>query len=137
MARLKIAFPQSIGVVEVELTGKNPKTVEALRRAVPFESRVNLWGEEIYFSTPARVAQEVAQEVVEIGDVAYWPPGRALCLFFGPTPVSRSGEIRPASPVNVIGKVVGDSVAYDFSNYVNWTRWSYFATPTNWGWPEE
>ncbi|AGT35488.1 MAG: cyclophilin-like family protein [Thermofilum sp.] len=109
MAKLRIIFPQSIGVVEVELTGKNPKTLQALKSAAPFESRVNLWGEEIYFSTPARVAQEVAQDVVDVGDVAYWPPGRALCIFFGPTPVSRGSEIRPASPVNVIGKVIGDT----------------------------
>lgn len=109
MAKLRIIFPQSIGVVEVELTGKNPKTLQALKSAAPFESRVNLWGEMIYFSTPARVAQEVAKDVVDVGDVAYWPPGRALCIFFGPTPISRGGEIRPASPVNVIGKVIGDT----------------------------
>jgi hypothetical protein len=109
LAKLKIIFPQSIGVVEVELIGKNPKTLQAIRNAAPFEGRVSLWGEEIYFSTPARAAQEAAQEVVEVGDVAYWPPGRALCIFFGPTPVSRGGEIRPASPVNVIGKVLGDT----------------------------
>ncbi|MEM4810940.1 MAG: cyclophilin-like family protein, partial [Thermofilum sp.] len=64
--------------------------------------------DEIYFRTPVKVAQEVGSEVVELGDVAYWPPGEALCIFFGPTPVSRPGEIRPASPVNVIGKVKGD-----------------------------
>ena len=109
MAKLRIIFPQSIGVVEVELTGKNPKTLQALKSVAPFESRVNLWGEMIYFSTPARVAQEVAKDVVDIGDIAYWPPGRALCIFFGPTPISRGGEIRPASPVNVIGKVIGDT----------------------------
>ncbi|ABL78239.1 cyclophilin-like family protein [Thermofilum pendens] len=108
MPKLKVIFPESIGVVEVELTGKNPKTLDAIVKATPFESRVNLWGDEIYFSTPARVGQEVGQEVVEKGDVAYWPPGRALCIFFGPTPASRGGEIRPASPVNVIGRVVGD-----------------------------
>ena len=108
MGKLKIIFPESIGVVEIELTGKNPKTVEAIKRATPFESRVHLWGDEIYFSTPARVGQEVGSEVVEKGDVAYWPPGDAICLFFGPTPVSREGEIRPASPVNVFGKVKGD-----------------------------
>jgi len=54
------------------------------------------------------VGQEVGSEVVERGDVAYWPPGNAICLFFGPTPVSKPGEIRPASPVNVFGRVVGD-----------------------------
>lgn len=108
MGRLKIVFPESIGEVEVELTGQNPKTVEAIARAAPFESRVHLWGDEIYFSTPVRVGQEVGSEVVEKGAVAYWPPGDAICIFFGPTPVSRPGEIRPASPVNVFGRVVGD-----------------------------
>ncbi|PLJ78276.1 cyclophilin-like fold protein [Infirmifilum sp. SLHALR2] len=108
MSKLKIIFPESIGVVEVELTGRNPKTAEAIIKAAPFESRVNLWGQEIYFSTPVRVGQEVGSEVVERGDVAYWPPGNAICLFFGPTPVSKPGEIRPASPVNVFGRVVGD-----------------------------
>jgi len=99
---------ESVGEVEVELSGKNPKTVEAIIRATPFESRVNLWGDEIYFRTPVKVPQEVGEEVVELGAVAYWPPGDALCVFFGPTPVSRPGEIRPASPVNVIGRVKGD-----------------------------
>ncbi len=108
MGRLKIVFPESIGIVEVELTGRNPKTVDAIIRAAPFESRVNLWGEEIYFSTPVRVGQEVGSEVVDRGDVAYWPPGNAICIFFGPTPVSRPGEIRPASPVNVFGRIIGD-----------------------------
>lgn len=107
MGELALIF-ESIGEVRVELTGKNPKTAEAVIRATPFESRVNLWGEEIYFRTPVKVAQEVGSEVVELGDVAYWPPGDALCVFFGLTPVSKPGEIRPASPVNVIGKVKGD-----------------------------
>jgi Uncharacterized conserved protein len=98
---------ESIGEVEVELSGKNPKTAEAIIRATPFESRVNLWGDEIYFRTPVKAPQEVGEEVVELGAVAYWPPGDALCVFFGPTPVSRPGEIRPASPVNVIGRVKG------------------------------
>ncbi len=108
MARLKITFPESIGEVIVELIDKNPKTRDAFLSAVPFESRAQRWGDEIYFSTPVELGQENAQEVVEKGDVAYWPPGNALCIFFGPTPVSSPGEIRPASPVNVFGRVVGD-----------------------------
>lgn len=106
MGSLVLIF-ESIGEVEVELSGKNPKTAEAIIRATPFESRVNLWGDEIYFRTPVKAPQEVGEEVVELGAVAYWPPGDALCVFFGPTPVSRPGEIRPASPVNVIGRVKG------------------------------
>jgi hypothetical protein len=50
-----------------------------------------------------------AREVVEVGDLGYWPPGKAFCIFFGPTPMSRSGEIRPASAVNIVGKVKGDA----------------------------
>jgi len=107
MAKLKIVFEKA-GEVIVELGDKNPKTVKAILDATPFESRAMLWGDEIYFSTPAKVGEENSQPTVEKGDVAYWPPGNALCLFFGPTPVSGPGEIRPASPVNVIGKIVGD-----------------------------
>ena len=103
--RLKLVFERA-GTVVVELTGENPRTVEALRRALPFESRARRWGDEVYFETPAVAGEEKASELVNVGDVAYWPPGRALCLFFGPTPVSRPGEIRSASPVNVIGRVV-------------------------------
>jgi hypothetical protein len=103
--RLKLVFERA-GTVVVELTGENPRTIEALRRALPFESRARRWGDEVYFETPAVAGEEKASELVNVGDVAYWPPGRALCLFFGPTPISGPGEIRPASPVNVIGRVV-------------------------------
>lgn len=105
MVKLKITFEKA-GTVIVELTGKNPRTVEAIVRALPFESTANLWGKEVYFTTPVSVELENPQETVNIGDVAYWPPGNALCLFFGPTPISKPGEIRPASPVNVVGRVV-------------------------------
>ncbi len=108
MVKLKIVFPESIGEVIVELIDKNPKTRDAFIQAAPFEGRASRWGDEIYFSTPVKVGLENAQETVEKGDVAYWPPGNALCIFFGPTPVSGPGEIRPASPVNVFGRVVGE-----------------------------
>ncbi|OYT61428.1 MAG: hypothetical protein B6U69_03615 [Thermofilum sp. ex4484_15] len=98
-----------IGSVEVELIDKNPRTLEAILKALPIESRAMRWGDEVYFKTPVDVGLENPQEVVEVGDVAYWPPGRSICIFFGPTPASRSPtEIRPASPVNVFGKVVGN-----------------------------
>jgi len=103
--RIRLTFERA-GAVVVELTGKNPKTAEALLRALPFESQAMKWGDEVYFSTPVEMGEEEADEVVEVGAVAYWPPGRALCLFYGPTPISGPGEIRPASPVNVIGRVV-------------------------------
>lgn len=96
------------GSVLVEIELNETSTARQIWEALPFESQANTWGEEIYFSIPVHRDQEKPQEVVQAGDVAYWPPGRALCLFFGPTPVSAPGEIRPYSPVTVVGKIAGD-----------------------------
>lgn len=87
---------------------KNPITMKSIVSALPIESKVNRWGDEIYFSTNVNVGEENAQVEVQIGDIAYWPPGKALCIFFGPTPASKGNEPRAASPVNVIGRVKGD-----------------------------
>jgi hypothetical protein len=67
---------------------------------------------EIYFGIPLTAGLEDGREVVELGDLGYWPPGRAFCIFFGPTPASRGDEIRPASAVTVIGKVQGDPTVF-------------------------
>ncbi len=84
-------------------------TAEAIWNALPIEGRANTWGDEIYFSIPVEAELEKnAKEVVEAGDLGYWPTGSAFCIFFGPTPASRGNEIRPASAVNVVGKVQGD-----------------------------
>jgi hypothetical protein len=84
-------------------------TADAVWSALPIEARVNTWGDEIYFSIPVKAALEKdAQEVVQLGDLGYWPPGTAFCIFFGPTPTSHGDEIRPASAVNIVGKVQGD-----------------------------
>jgi hypothetical protein len=67
------------------------------------------WGEEIYFTIPVQAPlDDTAREVVELGDVGYWPQGQALCIFFGPTPASRADEIRAASAVNIVGTITGD-----------------------------
>jgi len=85
-----------------------PITVEAIRKNLPIKGYANRWGDEIYFETGIVVEEEEnLKEVVELGDIAYWLPGKAICIFFGKTPVSDE-EIRPASPVNVFGKVKGD-----------------------------
>ena len=76
--------------------------------ALPIEGGGSTWGDEIYFRTGIQAEEEDSQEVVDLGDIGYWPPGQALCLFFGPTPASRGDEIRPASPVNVVGRMEGD-----------------------------
>lgn len=96
------------GSVKTMATLNGTETAEAIWNALPIEGAAQTWGDEIYFSVPLALPEERAQEVVEIGDLAYWPPGRALCIFFGLTPMSRGNEIRPAGPVNVIGKVAGD-----------------------------
>jgi len=86
----------------------NNETAKKIWEALPVEGSVNTWGDEIYFSIPVKVGLENAKAVVLEGDLGYWPPGNAFCIFFGPTPASEGEEIRPASPVNVFGKIIGD-----------------------------
>jgi len=97
------------GGVEVTAELNRTRTAEAIWQALPIKGEANRWGEEIYFSIPVSLEEEDAQEVVSAGDLGYWPPGTAFCLFWGPTPMSRGEEIRPASPVNVFGKITGDA----------------------------
>ena len=105
--QIKITTP-STGEVDAELSDENPRTAQAIYDALPIEGRANTWGDEIYFSIPVEVEAETPRDVVELGELGYWPPGSAFCIFFGPTPASRGNEIRPASPVNVFGRVLGD-----------------------------
>jgi hypothetical protein len=93
--------------VSAKIIDKNPETADLIWNSLPFESEVNTWGDEIYFTIPVETRLENSQETVEIKDLAYWPPGKAFCIFFGMTPISND-KIRPASPVNVFGKVIGD-----------------------------
>jgi hypothetical protein len=96
------------GAVEVTAELNDIGTAQKIWDVLPITERGNRWGEEIYFSIPVNLDAEDAQEVVAAGDLGYWPPGTAFCIFFGPTPMSRGEEIRPASPVNVFGRVIGD-----------------------------
>ncbi|MDE1762616.1 MAG: hypothetical protein KGH88_00020 [Thaumarchaeota archaeon] len=83
-----------------------PKTVRSFLSCLPLGVGINVWGEELYTDkTPMDVGAENSNPVVDLMDVAYWPPGRAICLFFGPTPIGTKGEIKPYSPVNVMGKI--------------------------------
>jgi len=85
---------------------------DAVWHALPLEADFSTWGDEIYFATEIEMAESHADRAtVDLGDVGYWPPGRALCLFYGPTPMSGPGEIRPASPVAVVGRLAGDLAA--------------------------
>jgi len=85
-------------------------TAQALAAALPITGQAQLWGEEIYFPVPQVVADldDTAAVVVNVGDLGYWPTGRAFCLFFGLTPTSVPGEIRPASAVNLVGRLSSD-----------------------------
>ena len=85
----------------------SPNTVSDFVEKLPFTVYLNVWGEEIYTSeSPVSQNEENAKTPVNLNDVAYWPTGKAICLFYGPTPMSSSGEIIPASPVNIIGKII-------------------------------
>ena len=96
------------GSVSVQAELNDGKTAAAIAAALPIQARGQTWGDEIYFDIGLALAAEAPREVVEMGDLGYWPPGQAFCIFYGPTPMSRGDEIRPASPVNVVGRVVGD-----------------------------
>jgi len=100
------------GAIEAEAELNNTETAQAIWQALPIKGRVSLWGDEIYFSIPLNLKSEAGQEVVSMGDLGYWPDGNAFCIFFGPTPVSQRDEIRPASPVTVFGKVIGDATIF-------------------------
>jgi len=97
------------GGIGGEATLAESETAKAIWSSLPIESTCNAWGEEVYFSIPiALPLDETAKEIVDMGDLGYWPAGDALCIFFGPTPMSRGDEIRPASAVSIVGKIIGD-----------------------------
>ena len=97
------------GEVKSEARLNASKTATAIWDALPIEAKGQTWGDEIYFDIGLTAPAEQAREVVDVGDLAYWPPGQAFCIFFGKTPASRGDECRAASPVNVVGKIVGDA----------------------------
>ena len=83
-------------------------TARLVWEALPFEARGLTWGEEIYFRIPVEAGPEDPKSVVSLGDIGYWPPGNAFCIFYGRTPASGEDDIVPASPVNVIGRITTD-----------------------------
>lgn len=108
MHRIRITAGSVTATAVLNDTG----TADAIWEALPIEARGSTWGDEIYFAIPVNLDEEDAQELVDLGDLGYWPPGHAFCIFFGRTPMSRGNEIRPASPVNVLGKVEGDATVF-------------------------
>jgi len=110
--RIQIVTSATGKVVAELLEGKNTKTSEALWSALPIEGSANRWGDEIYFGIPVTVGLEETQQTVDVGDIGYWPPGKAFCIFFGQTPASKGKEPRAASPVNVFARIVGDPLVF-------------------------
>lgn len=97
------------GTVSLEAELNDGATAEAIWDALPVSSSGNTWGDEIYFRIPVDAEGVNLNEVVKFGDLAFWPPGNAFCIFFGPTPASRGDEIRAASGVEVVGRILGDA----------------------------
>jgi uncharacterized protein len=102
-----------VGQLTMEAQLHDTPTAQKIARALPIHASFNTWGDEIYFVIPVTSElDENASEVVALGDLGYWPPGKAFCIFFGQTPMSRPGEIRPASAVNIVGRVIGDATQF-------------------------
>src|SRR3989344_411179 len=117
VSRLKMKIGISSGNVTAIAELKNTATANAIYNALPMEGAANRWGDEIYFVIPVNLKlEDDAKEIVEIGDIAYWPEGSCFCIFFGRTPASKGNDIRAASKVNVFGKVKGAKI---FNNVKN------------------
>jgi hypothetical protein len=85
-------------------------TTRQIAQFLPLSGNANIWGDEIYFEIPVEIAlSDDAVEEVKVGDLAYWPTGKALCIFFGPTPVSTNENPRAYSPVNIFGRISEDT----------------------------
>jgi uncharacterized protein len=94
--------------VQMEAELNDSKTAALIWEALPIGAEVSTWGDEIYFAIPVKTGPENAVSVVQKGDLAYWPEGNCFCIFFGKTPASTDTEIKPASPVNLVGRLSGD-----------------------------
>jgi uncharacterized protein len=107
---IQIFFPGINERVLIKLDdSRSPNTVKAILENLPIEVNINKWGKELYTDKTSITAhEENAKSEVNLLDVAYWPEGNALCLFYGPTPISKSDRIEPYSPVNIVGHIVND-----------------------------
>jgi hypothetical protein len=103
----------SAGNVSLPAELNDSPTARQIWKALPINGTANRWGDEIYFEIPVMVSQEPdAREQVEVGELGYWPVGHAFCIFFGPTPVSTAERPRAYSPVNSLGRVIGDATQF-------------------------
>jgi hypothetical protein len=104
---MKLSLTFKSGKLEVDLL--DTPTAKALLEALPFESRAQTWGEEVYFATPVKAKLEKdARQVVEAGTVCFWTEGDAIALPYGRTPISSDERPKLASRCNILGRIVGD-----------------------------
>jgi hypothetical protein len=117
---IQLFFPGINERVLIKLDdSRSPNTVKAILENLPIEVNINKWGKELYTDKTSITAhEENAKSEVNLLDVAYWPEGNALCLFYGPTPISKSDKIEPYSPVNIVGHIVSDQ-SINIINKVN------------------
>ena len=108
MRAIRITAGSVIATAELN----DSRAAAAIAANLPITAKAETWGDEIYFGLPFSAPSDAPQETVSLGDLGYWPPGKAFCIFFGPTPMSRGDEIRPASEVTVVGRVTGDARAF-------------------------
>lgn len=94
---------------QIPIKLNDTKTAQKLKKSLPLKAKAQVWGNEIYFSIPLEHTLEQGREVLEVGEVAYWPPGQAFCIFFGKTPASTDHKPRAAGPVTVIGRIASRS----------------------------
>ena len=101
----------SIGNVSLTANLNDNETARRIYNALPFNLPYNVWGDEIYFSIPVHLDLEEGREIMEVGELAYWPTGNAFCIFYGRTPASMDERPRAASAVSPFGKIEGDATA--------------------------
>lgn len=108
--QIKALFPDIDREILIELDdSRSPKTFQAILENLPVEINITKWGDELYTErTHISAIEENAKREVDYLDVAYWPEGNALCLFYGPTPISKDEQILAYSPVNIVGKIISN-----------------------------
>jgi len=99
------AIKIKIGKLEIPARLNDSRIAGLIWEILPVKAVLNTWGDEIYFNIPVKAKPDNPKEIVELGDLGYWPEGPAFCIFYGMTPVSRGDEIKPASSVEIVGKL--------------------------------
>jgi hypothetical protein len=99
----------TVGDISLTATLSDNETARRITRVLPLESSYNVWGDEFYFSIPVQMDIEEGREIMEYGELGFWPPGNAFCIFFGKTPVSTDERPRAASEVSPFGQIDGDA----------------------------